>query len=226
MIKSPITTLKTNNPYVGKKIGNSEKVKELLTKIKNTEDTVQTLQNKILKREEKMPKNKSEVPEFKPKVKKPVVDSLGKKMKVSLSTTFQSPTIKKPKITDLPMSPAKHITTSMNYMKRENSIRAGGSFIKKTTIEKKNAQSFVSANKTTTKKVKKPAIDDSPASRKKSMSTHLMYGMFSPDKRVKSPVAKRKKSVGIIGTAKKQPSKYWNQSYMAGMSPKRTAKTP
>lgn len=40
MIKSPITTLKTNNPYVGKKIGNSEKVKELLTKIKNTEDNL------------------------------------------------------------------------------------------------------------------------------------------------------------------------------------------
>jgi hypothetical protein len=48
MIKSPISNiigLKSNNPYVAKsgKGGNSEKVKELLTKLKNTEDTVQTL---------------------------------------------------------------------------------------------------------------------------------------------------------------------------------------
>jgi hypothetical protein len=52
-----------------------------------------------------------------------------------------------------------------------------------------------------------------------------MYGMFSPDKKAKSPVNKRKKSAGIIGT-KKAPSKYWNQSYMEGKSPKRAAKTP
>ena len=59
------------------------------------------------------------------------------------------------------------------------------------------------------------------------MSNHLMYGMFSPDKKAKSPVNKRKKSAGTVGTIiKKQPSKYWNQSYMAGKSPKRTAKTP
>ena len=45
MIKSPISNiigLKSNNPYVAKvsKAGNSEKVKELLSKLKNTEDTV------------------------------------------------------------------------------------------------------------------------------------------------------------------------------------------
>jgi len=51
-----------------------------------------------------------------------------------------------------------------------------------------------------------------------------MYGMFSPDKKAKSPVNKRKKSAGTVGT-KKQPASYWNQSYMA-KSPKRTAKTP
>lgn len=40
-MKSPVT-IEKKNPYVGK-VGNSDKVKELLTKLKQTEDTVNTL---------------------------------------------------------------------------------------------------------------------------------------------------------------------------------------
>ena len=187
------------------------------------------MQNKILKREEKIPKKTKtpDVPELKPKVKKveKSLDSPTKKnMKVSLSTTFNSPATKKPKVSDLPFSPAKQVTTSMNYMQRENSMRLDGPPKK---VVKKNAQSFVSAT-TKSVKVKPKKIEESPASRKKSMQSHLMYGMFSPDKKtIKSPVNKRKKSAGTLTGMKKQPSsKYWNQSYMATKSPKRTAKTP
>lgn len=118
LIKSPISNIigmKVNNPYVAKvsKAGNSEKVKELLTKLKNTEDTVQTLQSKILKREEKIEKPKKmtrtpDITEFKPKAKKaverPQVSPVKKPIQVSLSTTFNSPVGKKPKSVNMPFS--------------------------------------------------------------------------------------------------------------------------
>ena len=78
-------------------------------------------------------------------------------------------------------------------MKRENSIRMS------TIVAKKNAQSFVAKSAAKIKTKKEDMSSPIHGNRKKSMSNHLLYGMFSPDKKQKSPVAKRKKRAATVG---------------------------
>jgi hypothetical protein len=206
-MKSPATVVTPNipvkkplqNPYVVKVQGNDDRVKDLLSKLKQTEDTVQTLQTKIMKRDEKITKKSIpatiDVSESKVKTKK--VEKSENTMvfedkSISKSNPYNSPVTSIPKVMDLNKTPTK---MNKSYAKREEKTKSP--LKKAQTVEKKVASSFVSGVKITKPKQKK--VDDSPIQgRKKSIGSHLLYGVFSPEKK-KSPPKTRKKSNVILG---------------------------